>query len=255
MNKIKNITATLAAIALMTACTGEAPEPNTPLTVTADTRAGNITPTEAATIHLSLNGATPVDYTLATDGTFTGPDLFIAPGTNTLSIYAWGTVETTLGHMPVIYEGPTTPVVWSTTATPTLTVALTPATARVKVTVTGIPLGSASLYNISVPTTDANGIYQWTTTMPPTLTPYPGVTDIPLPIDGNYAQIMPGTVNTGQHLLTINGSMYIIARQPHIFLAGKDYELAVTINREGQPTLTNITITDYTPGDPINVAN
>ncbi|MDL2247251.1 fimbrillin family protein [Bacteroides sp. OttesenSCG-928-J23] len=234
-----------------------------PIDITVDTRA-----TASGTIYLNIDGNTKT-YKLQggtmtpagiTDTEKAANKIYVAPGTNTLPVYAWGKVDYAIGSpnpgtvmdMPVLHANPTTAVTWSADGKPSIALAMTPVTTRVKLAVTGIT-GSytATLHGIATPGTDWDA-----TDMPPMYEKQADSESVTLDVTGAYTQAMPGTVPTGAHLLTIKmvigGKTYpIVATRPYSFLAGFQYTLAVTINNQGQAEVTDISIANFAKGDGI----
>ncbi|MDL2221871.1 fimbrillin family protein [Parabacteroides sp. OttesenSCG-928-N08] len=254
----KSISILIIAL-LFTSCGNEIdPRENAsePVTFRVETRAL----TADATITLSVNGTTDT-YTLSKDdNSLSGNQLYIAPNTQTLSVYAWGTVEEEGIAMPVSYANPITAVTWDNDGKPAIALTLTPATARVKLSVEDIQgntisLSEATLHGIATPASP----FDWTTTtMPPQLNAAesPNDNQVVLAIDDSYTQIMPGTVPIRAHLLslTINSREYpIITTRPYTFLAGYDYTINITINNEGGAVINHTTISAFKEGGPIEI--
>lgn len=255
-----------------------------PLNITADTRAIK-QDADGYPISLSVSGKgyTYIANNDGTNDTF-GPagttddekaanKIYIAPNTNTLPAYAWGTVNykhdngtpdnTTDDYdvdMPVLHANPTTPVTWND-GKPSIALALTPATTRIKLEITGVPFDTnagdkATLHGIATPKTETGGDYAWTTTtMPPTLVNNDtDKKEVTLATDATYTPAIPGTIPTGAHMMTIKVGTKeypIISTQPYNFLPGYQYKLTVTINASGKAEITNITIEDFASGDGI----
>lgn len=283
---MKKIITIIATATILAACqqTDELDNAGTmPLNITADTRALNA----AANISLNVGSGTKT-YALGTDNSFdpAGADdtekaankIYIAPGTNTLPAYAWGTVSYDLDKtgntpdivaMPVLHANPTTPVKWiddtdannPVPSSPTIALALTPATTRIKLEIKGVSFDTnngdkATLHGIATPKTETGGAYAWTTTMPPTLVNKDtDKKEVALDPDATYTPAIPGTIPTGAHMMTItiagtpDSKTYpIISTQPYNFLPGYQYKLTVTINASGKAEITNITIEDFASG-------
>lgn len=250
----------IVMLTILAACQ-QADEPTTgimPVDITVDTRAIDGGPHE---IYLNADGTTKT-YDLFDDGTTTPVNpgypnqnqnkIYIAPGTQTLPAYAWGMVnykisdnETVTG-MPVLHANPTTPVTWADDGKPTIALAMTPVTARVKLEVYRVTPTAATLHGIATPAGTWN-----TDAMPPIYNKVNNSTSVTLDLDGPYTQTMPGTVPTNAHLLTIvtdNKTYPIIATRPYTFAAGYQYTLTVTINTSGQAQVTDITIENFANG-------
>ncbi|MDL2213189.1 fimbrillin family protein [Bacteroides sp. OttesenSCG-928-J23] len=253
MNKYIILTATI--LFLLASCQQEEPATGiVPATINVDTRA---VISAGGAITLNVSG-TNYDYTMADDEKMSGSPIYIAPGTLTLPVYAWGVVEIDGKDTPIIHANPTTAVSWkddnNEATAPNINLNFAPATARIAVAVkkdnvVTVPT-SATLQGISTPAT-----YFWeSNTIPPKLKV--DITSVSL--SDTYVQAIPGTIPAGAMMLelTVEGKPYpIIATQNYTFLAGMEYTINVAINTEGQANIVSTTVKGFDEGKSITAGD
>lgn len=253
MNKYIILTATI--LFLLASCQQEEPATGiVPATINVDTRA---VISAGGAITLNVSG-TNYDYTMADDEKMSGSPIYIAPGTLTLPVYAWGVVEIDGKDTPIIHANPTTAVSWkddnNEATAPNINLNFAPATARIAVAVkkdnvVTVPT-SATLQGISTPAT-----YFWeSNTIPPKLKV--DITSVSL--SDTYVQAIPGTIPTGAMMLelTVGTTTYpITATRPYTFLAGMEYTINVAINTEGQANIVSTTVKGFDEGKSITAGD
>ncbi|WP_163215482.1 hypothetical protein [Bacteroides sp. 519] len=179
--------------------------------------------------------------------------VYIAPGTTTLPVVAWTVAKIAGTDTPLLHNNPITPVTWSSDAQPTIGITLAPATTSIRLVVKddkgqAANPTSATLHGIATPT----GTWD-ATTLPPTLETIEGSNTLAL-TNGTHTQAIPGTVDSGKHLLTIrmtDTEHIIIANRSYTFLPAYQYTINVTINTQGKAEITDISIADMKDGGAI----
>ncbi|MDL2247796.1 fimbrillin family protein, partial [Bacteroides sp. OttesenSCG-928-J23] len=265
---MKKILSIITTAILLAACTSDnEPGINTqPANFTIDTRGVTV----GGPISLNVSGTT---YTYYLGGNLTltpktdADKHYIAPGTNTLPVYAWGVVQYDLNDdgntdilMPIIHANPTTAVSWTDNygrpAAPEIKLAFAPATARVKlagVAFSGSGTNSAILHGINTPTATTF----WEADFPPTLKPANNTNTVMLSTNADdFVQVIPGTVAAGAHMLsiTVDGTLHpVVATRAYTFLPGMDYTLNVTITSTGQAVITDTAVQEFATGKSIIV--